>query len=166
MLEPFPQSREEKVDAESVKWMDTLKQMVEHCRSLRGEMNISPAEKIPLALAGNAAEATTFIPYLIGLAKLSSVEVSDDLPKKEAPVAIIDDYKLMLNIEIDVEVEKARLQKEITRLENEINKAHSKLDNANFVAKAPSEVISQEKDRLESFTASKTKFIKQLRNLN
>ena len=166
MLEPFPQSREEKVDAESVKWMDTLKQMVEHCRSLRGEMNISPAEKIPLALAGNAAEAATFIPYLIGLAKLSSVEVSDDLPKKEAPVAIIDDYKLMLNIEIDVEVEKERLQKEITRLENEINKAHSKLDNANFVAKAPSEVISQEKDRLESFTASKTKFIKQLRNLN
>jgi valyl-tRNA synthetase len=129
-------------------------------------MNISPAEKIPLALAGNAAEAATFIPYLIGLAKLSSVEVSDDLPKKEAPVAIIDDYKLMLNIEIDVEVEKERLQKEITRLENEINKAHSKLDNANFVAKAPSEVISQEKDRLESFTASKTKFIKQLRNLN
>jgi valyl-tRNA synthetase len=166
MLEPFPQSREEKVDAESVKWMDTLKQMVEHCRSLRGEMNISPAEKIPLALAGNDAEAATFIPYLIGLAKLSSVEVSDDLPKKEAPVAIIDDYKLMLNIEIDVEVEKERLQKEITRLENEINKAHSKLDNANFVAKAPSEVISQEKDRLESFTASKTKFIKQLRNLN
>ncbi len=166
MLEPFPQSREEKVDAESVKWMGTLKQMVEHCRSLRGEMNISPAEKIPLALAGNAAEAATFIPYLIGLAKLSSVEVSDDLPKKEAPVAIIDDYKLMLNIEIDVEVEKERLQKEITRLENEINKAHSKLDNANFVAKAPSEVISQEKDRLESFTASKTKFIKQLRNLN
>jgi len=100
------------------------------------------------------------------LAKLSSVEVSDDLPKKEAPVAIIDDYKLMLNIEIDVEVEKERLQKEITRLENEINKAHSKLDNANFVAKAPSEVISQEKDRLESFTVSKTKFIKQLRNLN
>jgi len=166
MLEPFPQSREEKVDADSVNWMDTLKQMVEHCRSLRGEMNISPAEKIPLALAGNDAEAASFIPYLIGLAKLSSVEVSDDLPKKEAPVAIIDDYKLMLNIEIDVEVEKARLQKEITRLENEINKAHSKLDNANFVAKAPSEVISQEKDRLESFTASKTKFIKQLRNLN
>jgi valyl-tRNA synthetase len=72
----------------------------------------------------------------------------------------------MLNIEIDVAAEKIRLQKEIDRLALEINKAKSKLDNENFVAKAPAAVIGQEKERLASFSASMNKFVKQLISLN
>ena len=146
--------------------MGTLKQMVENCRSLRGEMNISPAERIPLALSGEEISCKTFTPYLVGLAKLSGVEFMQSLPKKEAPVAIINDYKLMLNIEIDVAEERLRLQKEIDRITLEINKAKSKLDNKNFVAKAPAAVIDQEKKRLENFSAAMDKFIKQLSSLN
>ncbi len=166
MLEAYPLAREEKIDEESVAWMSTLKQMVENCRSLRGEMNISPAERIPLALSGDEEHCKSFMPYLVGLAKLSEVEFMHNLPQKEAPVAIIDEYKLMLNIEIDVAAEKIRLQKEIDRLALEINKAKSKLDNENFVAKAPAAVIGQEKERLASFSASMNKFVKQLISLN
>ena len=166
MLEPYPSSREEKIDHASMDWMGTLKQMVENCRSLRGEMNISPAERIPLALSGDLDSGKIFTPYLKGLAKLSEVEIMQNLPKKEAPVAIIDDYKLMLNIEINVAAEKERLQKEIDRLKIEINKAESKLGNKNFVAKAPEAVISQEKARLESFSTSLDKFLKQLDSLD
>ena len=146
--------------------MSTLKQMVENCRSLRGEMNISPAERIPLALSGNEEQCRSFTPYLVGLAKVSEVEFMQNLPKKEAPVAIVDEYKLMLNIEIDVAAEKVRLQKEIDRLTLEIKKAESKLGNKNFVAKAPEAVISQEKERLESFSISLDKFVKQLDSLD
>jgi valyl-tRNA synthetase len=89
-----------------------------------------------------------------------------NLPQKEAPVAIVDEYKLMFNIEVDVAAEKLRLQKEIDRLALEINKAKSKLENKNFVAKAPAKVISQEKERLESFSASMDRFIKQLSSLS
>ena len=166
MLETYPLSREEKIDHASMDWMSTLKQMVENCRSLRGEMNISPAERIPLALSGDLDSGKIFIPYLKGLAKLSEVDIKQNLPKKEAPVAIIDDYKLMLNIEINVAAEKERLQKEIDRLTLEINKAQSKLGNKNFVAKAPEAVISQEKVRLESFSTSLDKFLKQLDSLD
>jgi valyl-tRNA synthetase len=166
MLETYPLSREEKIDHASMDWMSTLKQMVENCRSLRGEMNISPAERIPLALSGDLDSGKIFIPYLKGLAKLSEVDIMQNLPKKEAPVAIIDDYKLMLNIEINVAAEKERLQKEIDRLTLEINKAQSKLGNKNFVAKAPEAVISQEKARLESFSTSLDKFFKQLDSLD
>jgi valyl-tRNA synthetase len=166
MLEAYPSAREEKIDNDAVEWMGTLKQMVENCRSLRGEMNISPAERIPLALSGEEISCKTFTPYLVGLAKLSGVEFMQSLPKKEAPVAIINDYKLMLNIEIDVAEERLRLQKEIDRITLEINKAKSKLDNKNFVAKAPAAVIDQEKKRLENFSAAMDKFIKQLSSLN
>jgi len=162
MLEPYPEAKPEKIDEESIKWMLTLKDMVEQCRSLRGEMNISPAEKIPLAMSGDVAILKTYVPYIKGLAKLSDIELMDELPNKDAPVAIIDDYKLMLNIEIDKEAEKNRLQKEVTRLDGEIKKAESKLGNENFVEKAPPEVILQEKERLESFSQSRDKFLAQL----
>ena len=166
MLEDYPIARDEKIDNESVLWMSVLKRMVENCRSLRGEMNISPAERIPLALSGNEASCLIFKPYLMGLAKLSEVEFMSELPKKEAPVAIIDDYKLMLNIEIDIAEERVRLQKEIDKITIEINKAKSKLENKNFVAKAPEAVISQERSRLDGFTESLDKFTRQLSSLD
>jgi valyl-tRNA synthetase len=166
MLEAYPSAQEKKIDKESIAWMNTLKKMVENCRSLRGEMNISPAERIPLALSGDEEHCKSFATYLVGLAKLSEVEFMLNLPQKEAPVAIVDEYKLMLNIEVDVAAEKLRLQKEIDRLALEINKAKSKLENKNFVAKAPAKVISQEKERFESFSASMDRFIKQLSSLS
>jgi len=165
MLEPYPEARIEKIDENSIQWMTTLKRMVDQCRSLRGEMNISPAERIPLAMSGNLESLKIFTPYLKGLAKLSEIELMDELPQKDSPVAIIDDFKLMLNIEIDKQVEISRLQKEISRLDIEIKKAESKLGNANFVEKAPPEVISQEKERLENFTQSVEKFQAQLKKI-
>ena len=165
MLEPYPVGSEEKIDELSIQWMETLKSMVVQCRSLRGEMNISPAVKIPLAMSGNSDVLITYVDYLKGLAKLSDVELMDELPDKDAPVSIIDDFKLMLNIEIDKEAEKNRLKKEITRLEIEIKKAETKLGNASFVEKAPPEVISQEKSRLESFSQSREKFLVQFKKI-
>ena len=157
MLEPYPEGIKEKIDEASIQWMQTLKSMVEQCRSLRGEMNISPAVKIPLAMSGDSDILDTYVDYLKGLAKLSDIELMDELPNKNAPVSIIDDFKLMLNIEINKEEEKNRLQKEITRLDIEIKKAKTKLGNSNFVEKAPPEVISQEKERLEGFSQSREK---------
>jgi len=165
MLEPYPATKIEKIDEVSIQWMQTLKSMVDQCRSLRGEMNISPAVKIPLAMSGNSDVLITYVDYLKGLAKLSEVELMDELPVKDAPVSIIDDFKLMLNIEIDKEAEKNRLQKEITHLEIEIKKAKTKLGNASFIEKAPLAVISQEKERLESFSQSRERFLAQFKKI-
>ena len=165
MLEPYPVAKIEKIDEVSIQWMQTLKTMVEQCRSLRGEMNISPAVKIPLAMTGNSDVLITYVEYLKGLAKLSDIELMDELPVKDAPVSIIDDFKLMLNIEIDKEAEKDRLQKEINRLDIEIKKAEKKLGNTSFVEKAPAEVISQEKKRLENFSEAREKFLLQFKKV-
>jgi valyl-tRNA synthetase len=92
-----------------------------------------------------------FAPYIQSLGKLAEVQIVDALPDSPAAVAIVGTTKLMLKVEIDVKAERERLSKEITRLEGEINKANGKLSNESFVARAPAEVVAQEKERVANF---------------
>jgi len=169
MLQPYPVSQPERIDAGAEAWVAQLKSLVEACRALRGEMSISPAQRVPLVAAGNAAMLREFAPSLTVLAKLSSVEIVDALaPAKDAsaaPVQIVGDYRLMLKIEIDAGAERERLSKEIARLEHEIAKASGKLSNAGFVERAPPSVVAQEKERLSSFTGTLEKIRAQLATL-
>ena len=95
--------------------------MVEACRNLRGEMQISPATKVPLIIHGNPNILESYVPYLLNLAKLSNVIIDEQGSKVDekaalAPVVIVNEYRLLLEVEIDVEAEKIRLGKEISRL--------------------------------------------------
>ena len=153
-LQPFPQADLGRVDAAADADMALLKAMVSACRALRGEMGLSPAQKVPLVAAGDAAVLTRFAPYLAPLAKLSGVEVVAELPASDAPVQIVGEFRLMLQIEIDVTAERERIGKEIARLEGEIAKAQAKLGNEGFVARAPAAVVEQERARLAGHQAT------------
>ena len=166
MLQSYPLSREKKIDKDAEAWMQTLKHMVEECRKLRGEMNISPAEKVPLVIIGNPETIQAYQDYLLQLAKLESISVIDKFEKIDAPVAIVGEYKLMLKVEIDVAAEKQRLQKEIDKLTVELKKADGKLANQSFIEKAPKSVIAQEKERQKKFSDDLQKFKEQLSRLD
>ncbi len=166
MLEPYPKSQPDKLDEASEIWVAQLKQMVEATRSLRGEMGISPAARVPLIASGDAEQLSAYAPYLKALAKLEDVAIVKDLPEADAPVMLVDDFKLMLKVEIDVAAEKERLGKEIARLRGEITKANGKLNNESFVARAPAEVVAQEKARVAEFGASLEKLQLQLSKIN
>jgi valyl-tRNA synthetase len=165
MLEVYPKAQPEKIDEKAEAWVALLKESVDACRSLRGEMNISPATKVPLIAAGDAVQLQAYAPHLKALAKLAEVEIVAELPEADAPVALAGDFKLMLKIEIDVAAEKERLGKEIARLEGEIAKANGKLTNESFVARAPAAVVEQEKARVAEFSASLEKLKTQLQKL-
>ena len=169
MLAAYPQAEPSKIRPEADAWMGELQKLIDATRNLRGEMNLSPAQKAPLFIAASAeqqAKLRAFAPYLKTLAKLSEVTIGAALPDAVgAPVQVVGDISLMLKVEIDVKAERERLGKEIARLQGEINKANGKLNNENFVAKAPPAVIEQEKKRVAEFSGTLDKLQVQLNAL-
>ncbi|HXF44897.1 MAG TPA: valine--tRNA ligase [Burkholderiaceae bacterium] len=169
MIQPYPQAEPARIDAAADAEVALLKRVTDAVRNLRGEMNLSPAQKVPLVASGPAAKVAAFAPYVAALARLSEVkQVADfDAAKdaRAAPIAVVEDFKLMLAIEVDVAAERERLGKEIARLENEIRKAQSKLGNASFVERAPPAVVAQEKERLANFGATLAKVREQYARL-
>ena len=170
----YPEAQPEKIDEASIAYVGRIKQMVDACRALRGEMGVSPAQRLPLlAVAGNADDSAFLranADVLKNLAKLSEVKVFDDeaawaTAAQASPVNVMGDIRLALFVEIDVEAEKARLSKEAKRLEGEIVKANGKLSNEAFCAKAPAAVLEQERKRLADFGATLVRINEQLARL-
>lgn len=166
MRQPYPLPQADKIDSAAEAWMTQLKTLTDACRNLRGEMQLSPALRVPLIVeAADAQQVNTFLPYLQALVKLSATQVVTHLPPSPAPVAIVGELKLMLQVEIDVAAERERMAKEIQRISGEIAKANGKLSNDSFVARAPEAVVAQEKERLAGFTSMLEKLQEQLAKL-
>ena len=166
----YPESQSEKIDQEADAHVARLKALVDACRTLRGEMNVSPATRLPLYALGDAEFLRTSAPVLQALAKLSEVRVFDQeaawqAAAQAAPVAVVGSARLCLHMEIDVTAERARLTKEAARIEGELGKARAKLANEAFVAKAPAAVLDQERRRMTDFTTTLDRLQEQLQRL-
>jgi valyl-tRNA synthetase len=166
----YPEAQPSKIDEAAIAHMQRVKGLVDACRTLRGEMNVSPSTRLPLYTVGDTEFMRGVAPVLQSLAKLSEVKVFDDeaawaAAAQAAPVAVVGEARMCLHMEIDVEAEKARISKEIARLEGELAKANAKLGNEAFVAKAPPAVIDEAKKRIADFTATLGRLRDQLTRL-
>ncbi len=160
-LQPFPKPDASRIDSAANAKMALLKDMVNASRTLRGEMNLSPGQKVPLIATGDAALLGEFAPYLMPLLRLSDVKIVTSLPASDAPVQVVGEYRLMLHIEVDPVAERERIGKEISRIDGEIVRASAKLGNESFVARAPAAVVEQERARLAGFAATLEKLKEQ-----
>ena len=166
----YPVSQPDRIDTAAEAHVAKLKTLVDACRNLRGEMNVSPATRMPLYVLGDTTYMQSVAPVLQSLAKLSEVKVFDTEAEwitaaQAAPVAVVGEARLCLFIEVDAVAEKIRLTKEAARLEGEITKANAKLGNEAFVAKAPPAVIDEAKKRVADFGDTLDKIRQQLQRL-
>lgn len=166
MLQTYPHLEASLIFKSDEAQIAQLQEMVNAARSLRSEMNLSPALRVPLLAAGNEKLLKIAAPYLQALAKLSDVSILKALPDADAPVAIAGDCQLMLKVEIDAASERDRLDKEIAKFNIEITKAQGKLSTPTFVERAPAAVVEQEKKRLQDFNATLTQLQAQRAKLN
>ncbi|OGA13610.1 MAG: valine--tRNA ligase [Betaproteobacteria bacterium RIFCSPLOWO2_02_FULL_63_19] len=166
MVQTYPRSQPERIDEAAESNILRLKAMIEQVRALRGEMGLSPAQRIPLLVIGDKSVVDESFPYMKALAKLSEATMVTAFPDTDAPVAVAGDTRMMLHIEVDHNAERERLRKEIARLESELAKATGKLANPKFVERAPATVVSQERERIAAFGAMLDKLKPRLASLD
>jgi valyl-tRNA synthetase len=140
-------------------------------RAIRVEMNVPPAARIPLLLKDADETARRRLvghrDLIVPLARLSSADLLDGETPKGAVLDVIDGAAIVLPVAdvIDVSVERARLAREIARLEGEISRMDKKLANRGFLAKAPAEVIETERERRQEAMRARAKLDEAARRL-
>ena len=141
----------------AVEW---LKETVTAVRTIRGEMNIAPSKKLSVILnAGSERDrelAQLCDTYLRSLAGIDSLSWLDGAEAPVASIGVVGDMEVLVPMAglIDPEAEIARLGKEVTRLEQEIQRTGGKLANEKFVSKAPAEVVAKEQAKLADAKAT------------
>jgi valyl-tRNA synthetase len=155
---------DDKAEAE-IGWVIDL---VTAIRSIRAEMNISAA--IPLVLAGASAEtsarATRWADFIKRLARVSEISSAANAPQGSVRLVVRGEVAaLPLKGVIDLAAERARLAKEIAKADADIARVEAKLGNANFVARAPEEVVEEEKEKREEALGRKAKIAEALERL-
>ncbi|WP_332762799.1 valine--tRNA ligase [Pseudomonas koreensis] len=155
MLQPWPVANEERIDPAAEDDIEWLKELMLGTRNIRGEMNIGPGKPLPIFLKNVSAEDQRRLSeneaLLKKLARLESITVLS--AGEEAPLsatALVGEMEVLVPMAglIDKAAELARLDKEILRLQGEVQRVGGKLANAGFVDKAPAEVIDKERAKL------------------
>ncbi|KGQ25937.1 valine--tRNA ligase [Gallibacterium anatis CCM5995] len=158
MLQPFPQFDANLVDEQAINEINWIKELIVNVRNIRSEMNIAPSKALDVLLRHLTEEEINCLNNNLSLiktmAKLESINIlSSD---EEAPLAVT---KLLGNAEllipmagfIDKQAELARLTKELNKLQQEVQRIENKLNNENFVAKAPEAVIAKEREKMQGY---------------
>jgi valyl-tRNA synthetase len=152
MLSPWPDLSALPQHEEAAAEMRWLIDLVSGVRSVRAEMNVPPSARITLLLKDAGPETTGRLnrhrDVALTLARLSSVRGTSDIPQGSAQFVLGEAVvALPLGDVIDLDKERARLAKDLKKAECEIAKFDAKLNNAAFVAKAPEDVIEEQKER-------------------
>lgn len=130
--------------------VNELKDLISIVRNLRAEMGLLPAVKVPLHVLD--CEQNKVIldngEFIKTLAKVSEIVLVAEIDGS-APVAIVNQVKIMLKVEIDVAAEKIRLTKEIEKNQKEVDKVQVKLLNPSYAQRAPKELVERDQARVE-----------------
>jgi valyl-tRNA synthetase len=149
-------------DAASAAEIDWVIRLVSEVRSVRAEMNVNAGAKIPCVIVGAGQDARhrahTWEAEIKRLARLSSIEFADAVPKSSAQM-VLDEATVALPLEgvIDFGAEKARLNKELEKIAKDMAGIDGRLNNPAFVAKAPQEVLDESRELKAGLEARKAK---------
>ncbi|MEQ8650827.1 MAG: valine--tRNA ligase [Kiloniellales bacterium] len=159
-------------DAKAEAEIDWLITLVSEVRALRAEMNVPPGAKVELLVSGANEETRQRIAtqreVICRLARLSAIEASDRPLPKGSALFVIGEATAAIPLAgvIDLEAERSRLQKEVGKLEKEAQKLERKLGNADFLAKAPEEVVEENRERLADMSGRRERLSDALARLS
>ena len=148
-LQPYPKANAARIDDDAEADIEWLKKVINGLRTIRGELDIAPKQKIPLIVA-NASDSDrqrlathrAAIDFLAGVESVDEM-AAGDIP--ESAVALVGDMQLRVPLAglIDTEAELARLDKRLTKIEKDLAGVRGRLSSDSFVSKAPAEVVDK-----------------------
>jgi valyl-tRNA synthetase len=172
MLQPYPEYDAEFDAGEAVTDIEWVKQFILGIRQIRGEMDISPGKALPVLLQHSSEEdrrhAESCANLLSRVGRVESVTVLGDGDEPPAAAtALLGDMRLLVPMKgvIDVDAERARLEKQMDKVRADLARANGKLANDKFVNNAPADVVTQERARAAEFEKTISQLEEQLEKL-
>ena len=169
MLQPYPAIDRAQIDEAAMAEIEWLRQFLSGVRRIRAEMNIAPSKPLPVLLQHGSAEDQERLERhrrsLISLGRLDSIAwLNDSEPAPEAATALVGAMNVLIPMSglIDKAAESARLEKEIAKLRKETERGAAKLSNADFLGRAPAEVVEKERARVAELQTAAAKLEEQL----
>jgi valyl-tRNA synthetase len=175
MITVFPRSDASWIDGAAEAEMVLLQDVAVACRMLKQTYGVSPAQSIAVELRAGAAPRATIEKYLAIIeraAKVTAVVISTEgagpTPADAAKAVVGADVEIVMPLGglIDVAQEKTRIAKDIGKADKEITTLERKLGNADFLAKAPDDVVAEQKARLGEEQARRQRLVDALATLN
>jgi len=165
MLSAWPIYNEAFADPASEKGIEAVKEAIRAVRNIRAEKQVPPSQKVKIVIQPASDEAKALFnrskAFLASLAGAASVDIDDDpygaqterTPNRDVVFAAISNATIYVPLEVDTEKEKARLTKEKQKLAQELARVDGKLNNQGFMAKAPENLIAEEREKQAKFAA-------------
>lgn len=156
MKTDYPKFDESLINKSAEDEIEFVQNVVTAIRNIRGEMNIPPSKQINVSLKTKTLSENQ-IKYISSLAKVAELIADENLDKPKASAsAVVKGADVFVPLEglIDLDVERSRLEKEITRLEGMLVGVNKKLSNEKFVNNAPANVVENEKSKKADWESS------------
>ena len=152
ILAEWPAAKQSGVAEAATAEMNWVIELIKGIRSVRAEMNVPAGAKIPMILTSAGETAKTRLErnmdVILSLARLTAAGISDVLPKGSAQFVLEETVVgLPLGDVIDFAKERARLEKDLKKAQEEISRFDAKLSNEQFVSKAPEEVLAEQREK-------------------
>ncbi len=173
MLQPYPSPQSEQTDEQALSDAEWLKAVITAIRNIRGEMNVPPSKALTVILKNLSADDQRRLQanrqFLVKLAKLDDIQLlaaGDRAPM--SATQLIGDMELLVPMAglIDKAAELGRLDKEIAKLDKDIQRLAGKLGNPGFVDKAPAAVVDKEKEKLQAQQHNRQRLVDQRETIN
>ncbi|MGQ9674447.1 MAG: valine--tRNA ligase [Chloroflexota bacterium] len=155
MVSPWPSPELSLVDAKAESDMETVIEVIRSIRNARAEFGVEAGRRIAAIIVTDAQYDVVRLqePAIKSLARVEPLEVWHELAErpKQAVHAVANGVEVYLPLAglVDLEAEKARLEKEIASVAQNVSRLEARLSNESFVSRAPAEVVQRERDRLE-----------------
>ena len=172
MIARFPEASDYIKDENALKEMSLLMGVITGIRNIRGEMNISPSKKVNILIDAAEKEDADFLSgnlvHIKTPAKVEGATIASGIPKPEASATAVfghNQIHVLLKGILDFREERKRLEKQIKKIEKEVEGSKRKLSNKGFLKKAPAEIVEDVREKVEAMTLKLEKLHQNLRFL-